>query len=161
MKRIVLIAVFVGIVSIAAVFGFFNVVSAQNGPNTTPVTPGQGYGRGGMMDSGTGLMQPYMEAALAEKMGLTVDELRDLNAQGKTFWQIAADKGFTTEQAQQMMTDARGSALERMVKDGTITQEQADWMKQRSGRMMGGAGQGGCMGTGTTRGGMMGGHWNR
>jgi len=45
------------------------------------------------------------------------------------------------------MTGARSQALDRAVKDGTLTQEQADWMKQRvagngcGGRGMRGAGQ--------------------
>jgi hypothetical protein len=166
MKRIVLIAVLIGVVGFAAVFGLVRVVSAQGNPTATPAVPGQGYGRGGMMGQGQGMMggeqgamHEDMEAALAEKLGLTVEALEDLNDQGKTFWQIAEDKGFTAEEAQQMMLDARTSAIDKAVKDGTLTQAQADWMKQRSGQMMGNGGQGGCMGdgTGTTRGGRMGG----
>ena len=113
-----------------------------------------------MMGGEPGAMHAYMEAALAEKLGLTVKELEDLHTQGKTFWQIAEDKGFTTAEAQQMMLDARTTALDQMVKDGTLTQAQADAMKQRSGQMMGNGGQGGCMGgSGTPRGGRMGGRW--
>ncbi|MBE0695731.1 MAG: hypothetical protein IH586_02300, partial [Anaerolineaceae bacterium] len=116
-----------------------------------------------MMGGEQGAMHEYMEAALAEKLGLTVQALEDLNDQGQTFWQIAEAKGFTVDEAQQMMLDARNIATDKAVKDGTLTQEQADWMKQRSGSMMGngnGSGvQGDCMGTGTgtPRGGRMGG----
>lgn len=156
MKRIVLISLLIGMLGFVAIFGLVSAVNAQS-PTPTPVFPGQGYGRGGMMGGAEGTMPPYMEAALAEKLGLTIEELQDLHDQGKTFWQVAEDKGFTIEEAQQMMLDTRSAALDQMFKDGTMTQEQADWMKQRSGQMMGG--QGGCngMGAGMTRGGRMGG----
>jgi hypothetical protein len=42
------------------------------------------------------------------------------------------------------MIDARTQAIDQAVKDGKLTQAQADWMKQRgaSGGMMGGRGMG-------------------
>ena len=161
MKRLLFVAVLV----VALVgFGLVQAVSAQDTTPTTPV-PGSGYGMGMMAGvNGTGPMHEYMQKALAEKLGITESELEALYAQGKTFWQIAADKGFTTEQAQQMMVDARNAALDAMVKDNVITQEQADWMKNHmSGRGFG-RGGGGCMGgftgnnsgTNTPGGGMMG-----
>ncbi len=162
MKRSITFAMLVGVVGIA-LFGLVGAVSAQgNTPDTTPA-PGWGYGRGGMMGGEYGPMHEAMEAALAEKLGLTVDELEDRHADGQTFWQIAEEKGYTLEEARQMMLDARSEALAQAVADGTLTQEQADWMNSRSGRMMGGygAGQGGCTGTGTPQGGRMGGRWSR
>jgi hypothetical protein len=168
-KRNIIIALLVGIFGIAAVFGLASAVSAQGTtPDTTPA-PGWGMGRGGMMASGSyGPMHDGMQAALAEKLGLTVADLQERQAAGQTFWQIAEEKGYTAEEARQMMLDARGAAIDQAVKDGTLTQDQADWMKSRSGRMMGGqvgTGQAGCMGAGTgtgaTRGGMMGGRWGR
>lgn len=159
MKRFLILAVILGIV---AAFGVTGVVMAQN-PDPTNPAPGWGGGRmgGGMMGSeGYGPMHEYMQAALADQLGMTVDELNAAHADGKTFWQIAEEKGFTVEQAQQLMLDARATALDAMVADGTITQEQAEWMKQRGGMMGGGRGMGsgGCMGgNGTgTPGGMMG-----
>ena len=147
MKKFLVAALVVGLV---AVFGVVTLVSAQN---PTPPAPGQGFGRGmmgGMMGGATGQYGPmhtYMQSALAEKLGLTVDELNAAHADGKTFWDLAEEKGLTAEEAQQAMLDARNTALDAMVKDGTITQEQADWMKSRSGAMMGGGyGRGGCMG---------------
>ena len=158
MKRFLIFAVLLGIV---AAFGFTGVVGAQN-PDPTNPTPGWGRGRmgGGMMvGEGYGPMHEYMQAALADQLGITVDELNAAHADGKTFWQVAEDKGFTVEQSQQMMLDARTTALDAMVADGTITQEQADWMKQRGGMMGGGRGMGpgGCHGGSGTPGGMMGG----
>ena len=146
MKRYLLLAVLVGVL---AVFGAVSVVSAQDDVPTPP-QPGQGFGRMGMMGSanGYGPMHEYMEAALAEQLGLTEEELEERHANGETFWQIAEEQGYTTEEAQQMMVDARNVALDKMVADGTLTEEQAEWMKSRSNRMMGGQGRGagGCMG---------------
>ena len=165
MKRYWIIAILVVVVLALGVTG---VVLAQGPkPGATP-QPGQGYGmmgqggmmgsggmmsgRGGMMGgstnqggkgyqgTGMGQMHEYMQAALAEKLGISLDDLNAAYAGGKTFWQIAEDKGFTTEEAQQMMLDARTVALDKMVADGAITQAQADWMKNRSGGMMGGGG---------------------
>jgi hypothetical protein len=149
------------LVVVVLALGVTGVVLAQGPkPGATP-QPGQGYGmmgsggmmgRGGMMGAnrngtqvaGMGQMHEYMQAALAEKLGVSVEDLNAAYSDGKTFWQIADEKGFTAEEAQQMMLDARTAALDAMVADGTITQEQADWMKNRSGQMMGGANGGGC-----------------
>jgi hypothetical protein len=163
MKRLALIALLVVVLGGIAVFGAVRVVSAQNTNPETPFGPGYGMMGGGMMNgTGYGPMHKYMQAALAEKLGLTESELEKSYTDGQTFWQIAEEKGFTTEEATQMMQDARNTALEQMVKEGTLTQEQADWMKSHAGRMMGGNGQGGCQGGGTHRGGgMMGGRWSR
>lgn len=166
MKKFIAIAIVVGLV---AVFGVVSLVNAQN---PTPPAPGQGFGRGmmgGMMGGANGQYGPmheYMQAALAEKLGISVDELNAAHADGKTFWDLAEEKGLTAEEAQQAMLDARSAALDAMVADGALTQEQADWMKSHGAGMMGGSGRGGCMGqspdgTGTPRGRMggRGGSW--
>lgn len=158
MKRFLILAVVLGIV---AAFGVTGVVMAQNPDPTNPM-PGWGGMMGG---AGHGAMHEYMQAALADQLGITVDELNAAHADGKIFWQIAEEKGFTVEQAQQMMLDARNTAIDAMVADGAITQEQADWMKQRGGMMGGGRGMGsgGCHGGNGTPGGMMGGRgrWSK
>jgi hypothetical protein len=159
MKRLLIVAV---LVIALGVFGVAQAVSAQGTNPPTPV-PGTGYGMGMMAGfDGMGPMHEYMQKELAGKLGITESELEALYAKGQTFWQIAEDKGFTAEQAQQMMVDARSAALDKMVADKVITKEQADWMKSRMGGMMSG-GAGGCMGSGanTPRGGMMGGRGGR
>lgn len=139
------------VVAFVAIFGVVSLVNAQG---TTPPAPEGGWGRMGRgpMMGATGQYGPMhedMQAALAEKLGLTVDELNAAHAEGKTFWDLAQEKGLTVEEAQQAMLDARSAALDAMVKDGTITQEQADWMKSRGGMKGGGYGRGGCMGQST------------
>jgi predicted RNase H-like HicB family nuclease len=164
MKRLIITAVFVGML---ALFGFAGVVAAQRG---TPPVNEQGEGEGlrgrmnamrghmgnmGGMRSQMGVMHEYMFAAKAEKLGLTVDELTALHDDGQTFWDIVYGQGLTEEEALQLMTEARELALDRMVADEVITQEQADWMKERGGKMMGnrsGRGTGECPGMGGSMG---------
>lgn len=146
MKRFLWIALLTGLMILALT----TVVSAQR-PN--PENPGPG--RGGRMGGGQGWMHEYMFPILADKLGLTEAELTDLYNEGETFWTVAQSQGKTAEEAQQLMLDARSEALDKMVADGVITQEQADWMKDHhaGGRM----GQGGGRGRGHGMGGCMGG----
>lgn len=157
MKKIVLSIVIVMVVTIA--LGTTSLVYAQSStPQSSGPGTGYGYGNGGsrgmgggMMNStsGTqdGLLHDDLVAVYADKLGLTVDELNDRLANGETLSQIAVSKGLTVEEFQTLMTDARSQALDQAVQNGTLTQAQADWMKQRgagngtNGRGMRGAGQ--------------------
>jgi hypothetical protein len=163
MKKLLISVVMVAVVVIA--LGTAGFVYAQSATPEAPV-PGNGYGmmggrgmRGGMMGQGAGyaaqdgLMHAEMIAAFAEKLGISVDDLNARLAKGETMAQIATAQGLTVEEFRTLMTDARSQAIAQAVKNGTLTQEQADWMNQRgAGRMMGGgrgmrgAGQGtsGC-----------------
>ena len=161
MKKLVLFSVVV-IVALMAL-GVAGFAYAQAPQPTEPVPYGPGMmGRGGMMgrwnQSGTsgqyGPMHEYMVGAMAEALGMTDEELDTELAAGKTMWQVAEEKGLSTEEFQQLMIEARTSALEKLVADGVITQEQANWMQSR---MQGRGGQGGCpMQGGAGRGGRWG-----
>lgn len=143
-------------------------------------TPVPGFGPGGMMGGGRGRggmggpgmmggygqtgqpgpMHDYMEAAMAEALGMDQKDLEAELDAGKTMWQVAEAKGLTLEQFQTLMLDARKAALAKMVEDGVITQAQADFMLSR---MQGGFGGGRGGGMGGGRGGcpgMGGGRWN-
>lgn len=142
---------------------------------------------GGMMNGNMSAMHDAMMAegglhetvmtAIAAELAMTYDELTTA-LQTQTLAQIAEAKGVALDALQQVATAARNAELDKLVTAGTLTQEQADWMKSRmqampnfgtgncpmhtgqSGTsgpgMMGGRGQmpGGMMGG---RGGMMGG----
>ncbi len=129
-------------------------VFAQAGNPPTPQTPGSGYGygrgmggrMGGMLANGSeGILHDTMIAVFAQKLGLTVDELNARLAKGETMAQIAASKGLTADQFTTLMTDARNQAIDQAVKDGKLTQAQADWLKARGfgmGGAMNGSGRG-------------------
>ncbi len=164
MNKLVLSFVLVAVVAVA--LGTAGLVYAQT---STPPAPalGSGYGpgmmngrgnRGGMMASTgfgvqDGILHDAMIAVFSQKLGISADELNARLAKGETVAQIAYSKGFTTDQFTAMMTEARTQAIDQAVKDGTLTQAQADWMKQRGAGMNGGArgfGQGrGMRGNGT------------
>jgi hypothetical protein len=171
MKRFWMIALVLGLVAGFGLAMAFSSAYAQSGTPANPQGPwGQGMmnGRGGMMGGGhggmmggfarqggtPGAMHEYMQTALAAELGMELEDFQALWNEGQTFWEIAAAVGVSTEDAQQMMTDAHAAALDTMVAEGVITSEQADFMKTR---MSGGFGAGGCQGGG--RGGMMRGNW--
>lgn len=89
---------------------------------------------------GPGWMYQYMVEAMADVVGLPVDEFTARHAAGETFYQIALSKGFKAEEIPALMQTARTKALEAAVADGVITQEQAAWMQSH------GFGRGGMRG---------------
>ena len=165
MKRFSVFVMIAGLLVAVGLIASVQYVSAQQ---PVPGDNGGGYGWGGMMGgagrmgrsaAGQGWMHTDMQEALAAKLDMTLEEYQQAYNDGKTFWQLAEEKGISLEDAQQMMIDARNEALDKAVAAGTITQEQADWMKQRMTNMTPGACQGGATGAngaGFRRGGMMG-----
>ena len=142
------------------------VLAQQPTPTGTPFGYGHGSmmggGHGGMMNGsvgGYGVLHTYMRDAIAAKLGITVEEYDAALAAGKTCWDLAAEKGYTLEQTQQLLAEARTAALAKAVADGVITQEQADWMNLRMSNM--GNGTGGCQGGGYGGGMGRGGRWNQ
>ena len=132
--------------------GAASFVHAQ-GPNAPAATPGNGTAAGRMGNRGNGLgmmgsavqgsqsgwLHDGMIAVFAEKLGISVDDLNARLANGETMAQIAAEKGLTTEEFSSLMLAARSQAIDQAVKNGTLTQTQADWMKQHGFGMAGGA----------------------
>jgi hypothetical protein len=140
-----------GIAAVALALGLagalFGVqMAAAKGPNggNPPNGPKNG--------NGTGWMAAYhdlIHAEIAKALGMTADELTAEIASGKTAWQIAEAQGMTIDEFRQVMLDARAAALDQAVKDGVITQAQADAFKAHTPPMMGGGtGYGGGQGAG-------------
>ena len=92
---------------------------------------------------GYGWMHDYVEQALASKLGLTEVQVEDQLASGKTMYQIALDNGIKQEDLANFMNEVHKDAFASAVKDGVMTQEQADWMLQRM-QNRGGFGPGNC-----------------
>ena len=90
---------------------------------------GGGYGRG-MMDGG-GIMAQYRDivhAKVAEALGMTLDEFNAALAAGKTPFSLAQEKGVDFAKVQEAMQAGMAEALKQAVKDGQLTQAQADQM---------------------------------
>ncbi len=122
-----------GIIGLAVLGGLlFGAVTAANA-QTPPPVPVPPYGPHGMM-GGYGVMAQYREqihAAIAEALGLTVEEFEAAIAAGKKLPQIAAEQGVALEDVWAAMRAAREAAIQQAVADGVITQEQANWMLSR------------------------------
>jgi hypothetical protein len=159
MKKTILI---VGLVVAALMVLGVGVAFAQS---PTP------YTGGGMMGgNGGGWMHNYVEQALAAKLGLTEEQVEDQLAAGKSMYQLALDNGIKQEAITEFMNQIHTEAFAKAVKDGVVTQAQADFMLQRM--QSRGFGTGNCpmqngqgaqfnrgagMMNGNGRGGMMGG----
>jgi len=120
MKKTILI---VGLVVLA--LGVLGVGAAlAQGP-----TP---YAGGVMMGgNGGGWMHDYVEQALAAKLGLTEEQVEDQLTAGKSMYQIALDNGIKQEAITEFMNQVHQDAFAQAVKDGVVTQAQADLMLQR------------------------------
>lgn len=122
-KTLLIVAVVVlalGALGVGAAF-------AQGGnPPSYPYGGGMMGGRGGY-----GPMHDYVEQALADKLGLTEEQVEADLAAGKPMYQIALDNGITQENLAAFMTDIHKTAFDKAVAAGVMTQAQADSMLQR------------------------------
>jgi hypothetical protein len=144
---------FVIVAVLAVALGTAGHVYAQAPVPGSGTGGGMMGGRGGRMGNQaagaqTGPLHDEMVSAFAQKLGISVDELNARLAKGETMAQIAYSKGLTADKFTTLMTEARAQAIDEAVKNGELTQAQADWMKSRGAGMMGtgrgmrGAGQG-------------------
>ena len=67
-------------------------------------------------------------AALAEALGMTVEELEAELAEGKTLRDLVDELGVDMDDVWDALQEARDAALQGAVEEGSLTQEQADWM---------------------------------
>jgi hypothetical protein len=93
---------------------------------------------------------------------LTVAQIEARLDSGETMWQIAESEGLSPDGFNDMMLRARQAMLDQAVEDGTLSQEQADFMASRWGSRGYGLGVGGCLGYGSQGGYNQGPHgrWN-
>ena len=154
MKKILIIAV--TIVAVIAL-GNVLLVSAQGGaqPNqlnaacptsgyTCPFSGTMPYGvPGGMMGGsmmggnhaqmhgammGANGMHEQVWTAVAKKLGLTYAELNTALQNGQTVAQLAQAKGISLDALKTAALEAMKTSFAELVKQGAMTQEQADWM---------------------------------
>ena len=127
-KKYVGIALLVGIV---AALGISSVASAQSSVTPTPTAPteqaGPPEGRGPR-----GLHSQAVLEAAARALGMTADELSAELWGGKTLADIAEEKGVDIADVKAAVEVAQiaetKTAIEQAVTDGTITQDEADWL---------------------------------
>lgn len=159
-KNLLVITILVAVATLA----YAGLAYAQDTVPTTPTTPTyeggimerawggsvRGMGNRGsmmgtagraMMGGGTmlggidGPMHAYMLDAYAQVLGLTTEEIQTQIDTGKTMWQIVADQGYNDDEIKSVMLQARTVAINAMVADGLLTQEQADFRIERMSQM--------------------------
>lgn len=142
MKKIMIVGAVVLVVVATLAVGGFAYAQSQNParpdvPFGQAMMGGRGHGQGMMAERAFGQMRgqlkggqlrAYMESALAEAFGLTVEELQSAQKEGKSLLDIAKEQGMTVAEFQETVTEAHQNALAQAVADGVITQEQADQM---------------------------------
>ena len=146
MKKLIVIFALV-LVAALATAGF---VYAQTSNPNSPI-PGWMQGmHNQMMGAGTvgmGVMHDAMVQALADKLGISVADLNQQLATGKTMAQIAESNGLPLDQFRSWMVEAHKATLARLVANGKLTQQQADWMNSHMSQMIAnGYGPGNCPG---------------
>lgn len=126
MKKL-LIAGLVVIVAIAALAT--GVVFAQ-GSQSAQTANTTGYGPGMNGSRGNGPIHDYVEQVLAQRLGLTEEQVEQALTAGKTMYQIALDNGIAEAEIPALLSDVHKTALDKAVADGVLTQAQADLMLQ-------------------------------
>ena len=138
-KRLLILAGVALIVLLLAGLAGATFVFAQE---PTPPAPfgwrGGGRGMGGFGGRGMGNFgrtsgSPWtMFDTAAEALGLTPEELFAELREGKSLTEIAEEQGIEVEEVYNAVNAARAEAIpeaiEQAVEDGSLTQEQADWM---------------------------------
>ena len=121
-KMSILIA---GLLVAILVVGVIGATSAFAQASTTVLQHGRGPG------GGRGLGQVELEAA-AKVLGMTTDEVSTALQSGKTLETLADEAGVDFEDVQAAIQAAHATELRdriaQAVEDGTITQENADWL---------------------------------
>lgn len=159
MKKVLLIAV--TIVAVIALGNVLLVsAQGRTPPNQPPAACPMGYtcpisgtmplGRGmmggrGMMNgmmggnhaqmhgamAGANGMHEQVWTAVAKKLGLTYAELNTALQKGQTVAQLAQAKGVSLDELKTVALNAMKASFADLVKQGVLTQEQADWMLDR------------------------------
>lgn len=89
--------------------------------------PGRGD-VGGQRPEGDSELHPYIEAAIADILGITTDELAESKDAGVRLEDLVEAQGLTMEEFDAAMDAAKADIIAQALTDGAITQEQADWM---------------------------------
>ena len=162
-----LIAV-IGVVAAGAAFA--QTAAPTPVPNATPAQPfgERGMGRGFGLEGFGGPGSWANFDAMAQALNLTPTQLFEALHSGKTLDEIAKTQGVDLAKVQEAAKTARTQAMKekiaQAVKDGKLTQEQANWLLQGLENGYMGKGRGGEFGFGRGpmgRGGMRGhGHGN-
>ncbi|MEZ0536403.1 hypothetical protein ACAG39_04015 [Caldicellulosiruptoraceae bacterium PP1] len=116
-RKIALLITTLVLVANLAVFAATSTNNNTTSTTTTRLNLARGYGA------------QFMASVVSKLTGLKTDEVLDLKAQGKTFYEIALSKGVTADKFKDTVYQEKSAYVDQKVKDGVITKEQADAIK--------------------------------
>ncbi len=136
---------FLKIAGIAALVAALGVVAVGTVAFAQGPFGGPGIGRFGGGHGRFPLLSPeqaeahheQMQQAMAEALGMTVEELDAAHAEGKTLRKIAEEQGVDLADVRDSMRVPFEQMLDQAVSGGMLTQEQADTIRQRMENMPG------------------------
>ena len=134
-KRILTILAIV-MSTVLVVAGLVTATSVFADEPAAPFVPfgqrGGGLSRGGFAFAGGSMWTMFDEAA--DALGMTPVELFTELRAGKNLVEIAEEQGIDMEVVEDALSaardEARAQAIEKAVEDGSMSQEQADWMRE-------------------------------
>lgn len=96
--------------------------------------PGPGFGRFGI-GRGDGLLADYLDregldAALAEALGISAEELEEAREDGVTLFELAEEHDIELGELREIQADYHEQAIEAAVEDGAIEPELAERLEQ-------------------------------
>lgn len=119
------LATVIGITVVIGLLGLFALGSVfAEGPTPTSVPQTPWHGAWGSVCRGAGVISD----AITKLLGMTPEQIYAERAAGKTLSQIAKQKGVTDQQLIDAIVAGREEVIDQAVKDGRMTQAQADWM---------------------------------
>lgn len=154
MNKFLKIAAIAALAAVLGVVALSAVAFAQGPDDGRPFGGWHRQAPFGQMGGGwlhTEANQARMHTAIAEAVGLSVDEFETAIADGQTLAQIAAAQGVDLAEVWTVMQTVRQEIIDQAVADGLLTPERAEWLSQRMaghGYGPGGYGPGDCTGDG-------------
>ena len=132
MKKALLIAttLVVGILIGSVMVGAVLAAPSTPQASPTPGVPGSGFGRGGGMRGGMMGGEMGMEDEVLALLHMTREQVITERQAGKSLVQIAQAKNVTEKQLVDTILAAKRADLDQLVRDGKLTQAQADQMYQ-------------------------------
>ncbi len=126
-KKAVAVLTAATLVALVGLFAVGTVFAEEPTPTPTPGAKGPGFGPWVRICRGAGILAD----AVIDLLGMTREEVFEQRAAGKTLSQIANEKGVSDQQVIDAMVSAYKDRLDEAVKNGRITQAQADWLLAR------------------------------
>jgi hypothetical protein len=127
-KKLVTLMGTTALITLLGLFVLGGTAFAQSPTPPAPATPQTpwGYAWGRMWGGAT-----VVSDAVTKLLGMTEEQIYTERAAGKTLADIAKDKGITDQQLLDAMQSGQTATIAQAVKDGVLTQAQADWMLER------------------------------